>query len=199
MSDPVGEGHNSFYSEKQLSSLGLKCYGSNVLISSKACIYKPDQISLGSYVRIDDFTLLSGGSGISIGNFVHIGAYSALYGGGGILMEDFSGLAPRCTVLSEMDDFLGKSLTGPTIPRKYKPSYKSAIIVFRQHSGLGVNSTILPGVELGEGSGSGAHTLITKDCEPWMMYIGNPINRVIRRSKNILKLKHQFLEELGEI
>lgn len=187
----------AFYSEEELATVGFKSFGENVRVSRKASIYKPEVISLGSHVRIDDFCLLSGGKGITIGNFVHIGAYAALYGGAGITMEDFSGVSPRATVLTESDDFMGRSLTGPMIPMKYKPHFTSAPVIFRKHSGVGVNSTVMPGVVLAEGSGCGAHSLIVKDCAPWTFYFGVPASRSIRRRRNMLELERQFLEDLA--
>ncbi len=186
-----------FYSLEELKAFGFKALGENVKISRKASIYKPEVISLGSHVRIDDFCILSGGKYIDIGNFVHIGAYSALFGGGGILLEDFSGMSPRCTLHSESDDFLGFSLIGPTIPMKYKPRFKSAPIIFRRHSGIGSGSTVMPGVELGEGGGGGAHTLIMHDTEPWTLYSGNPAKRLMRRSRKVLKLEQKFLDDVA--
>jgi len=132
-----------------------------------------------------------------MGCYVHIGAYAALFGGAGILMEDFSGVSPRATVLSESDDFMGRSLTGPTIPAKYKPTLKSAQVIFRKHSGLGVCSTVMPGVEMAEGSGAGAHALIVKNCDPWTIYFGAPASRSVRRRKNVLEMERQFMEDLA--
>jgi galactoside O-acetyltransferase len=186
-----------FYSREELAAIRFKSCGENVQVSRKASIYRPEVISLGSNVRIDDFCLLSGGKGISIGSYVHIGAYAALFGGGGIIMEDFTGVAPRATVFSESDDFMGKSLTNPTVPMKYKPTFISAPVIFRKHSGIGVNSTVLPGVELGEGGGLGAHSLTTKNCEPWTVSFGSPVSRVVRRRRNVLELERQFMEDLA--
>ncbi len=70
---------NSFYSEEELSHVGFKSYGRNVLVSRKASIYGASEISLGDNVRIDDFCILSGR--ISFGNNIHLAAYSALWGG----------------------------------------------------------------------------------------------------------------------
>lgn len=188
----------SFYSDEELVEMGFKSFGENVLISRRASIYKPEAISFGSHVRVDDFCLLSGGAGITIGNYVHIAAYSALYGGAGITMGDFSGVAPRCTVLSESDDFLGRSLGGPTVPRKYKKTFISAPVIFGKHCAMGASSTVLPGVEFGEGSGCGAHALITKSCDPWTIHFGAPADRVIRRrSKRILELEQQLWDDMA--
>lgn len=185
-----------FYSEAELAEIGFKSFGENVLVSRKASIYNPSVISLGSHVRIDDFCILSGGKYIEIGSFVHIGAYSALYGGGGILLEDFSGMSPRCTLYSECDDFSGISLLGPTIPMKYKPRFKCAPIIIRRHAGLGTGSIILPGVELAEGSGPITHSLVVKDTEAWSVYAGNPAEKVMRRSKKMLEQEKKFLADI---
>lgn len=64
----------SFYTEKELPSLGLKKYGRNVKISRHASIYGAQNISIGDNVRIDDFCILSGH--IELGSYIHIAAYS---------------------------------------------------------------------------------------------------------------------------
>ncbi|KGF38149.1 hypothetical protein HMPREF2136_03935 [Prevotella bivia DNF00650] len=46
----------SFYTEKELETLGLKSYGTNVKISRYVCFYGADNISIGDNVRIDDFS-----------------------------------------------------------------------------------------------------------------------------------------------
>lgn len=185
-----------FYSEAELAEIGFKSFGENVKISRKASIYNPSAISLGSHVRIDDFCILSGGKYIEIGSFVHIGAYSALFGGGGILIEDFSGMSPRCTLYSESDDFSGISLLGPMIPMKYKPRFKCAPIIIRRHAGLGTGSSILPGVELAEGSGPVMNSMVVKDTEAWSVYAGNPAEKISRRSKKILEQEKKFLADI---
>jgi galactoside O-acetyltransferase len=109
----------SFYTEEELAKLGLKNYGSNILISRKCSIYSPENISLGNNVRIDDFCVLSGK--ITIGDFVHIAAASLLFGGEqGIIMKDFSGLSSRCVVYAESDDYSGEGMINPTIPNELR-------------------------------------------------------------------------------
>lgn len=50
----------TYYNEKELKSMGLKKYGSNVKISRHAIIYRPEELEVGSNVRIDGFTTISG-------------------------------------------------------------------------------------------------------------------------------------------
>lgn len=188
---------SDFYSKDELDEIGFESVGEHVLVSRKASIYRADAISLGNHVRIDDFCILSGGKGIKIGNYVHVGAYSALYGGDRILMEDFSGLSPRCTLHSESDDAFGYSLWSPMVPLKYKPRYKSAPIVFRQHAGTGAGTVVLPGVELAEGAVVGALSMVNQNCESWSIFSGVPAKRIMRRSRKLLGQKERFLADLN--
>jgi galactoside O-acetyltransferase len=183
----------AFYSQNELQKIGFKAFGKNVLISNKASIYKPETISLGDNVRIDDFSVLVGGVGIEIGNYVHIACFCALYGGSGIIMEDFSGLSSRVTIYSESDDYSGSSLTNPTIPLLYKPKYQKGKVILKKHTIVGVNSTILPGVLVEEGAAIGAYCFVTKSCEPWSIYFGIPAKKLKNRNIKLLELEANFL------
>jgi galactoside O-acetyltransferase len=185
--------NDSFLSETELKSLNLKYYGNSVLISRKVSLYRPESISIGHHVRIDDFSILSAGiAGISFGNYVHIGCFCALYGRSGIEMEDYSGLSARVTIYSESDDFSGQSVIGPWFPETWKPLYRKGKVMIRKYVQIGVNSTILPGVTIGEGASVGAHSLVTRDCRPWTIYFGAPATQLRGRSS---KLK-EWLREL---
>ena len=126
--------------------------GKNVRISDKASIYNTDVIEIGDNVRVDDFCILSGGSGLKIGSHIHISAGCKLYGGAGVILEDFVEMSVNCSVFSQSDDFSGRSLVGPCIPKEYKPCFKSGLVLLRRHVLLGAGVTILPGVEIGFGS-----------------------------------------------
>ncbi|HEY9827929.1 MAG TPA: acyltransferase [Stenomitos sp.] len=183
----------SFYTDKELQEIGFRKLGNKVYISRKASIYKPESISLGSNIRIDDFCILSGGTSIEIGNFIHLGAYSALYGGSGILLEDFSGLSARVTIYSESDDFSGFSMTNPLIPDEYKVRFSKGKVTLKKHVIVGVNSTILPGLILEEGAAIGAHSLVNKNCAPWSIYFGVPARKIKNRKQKIIELEQKFL------
>jgi galactoside O-acetyltransferase len=185
----------SFYTEEELTSLGLSSYGSNVLISRKCSIYSPQNISLGNNVRIDDFCVLSGK--ITIGNYVHIAAASLLFAGEhGILMKDFSCLSSRCAVYADSDDFNGKGMTNPMVPDKFRKVYGGQVIIGK-HVVVGSGSTILPGVEIGEGSSVGSMGFVNKSLKPWGVYIGAPVRRLKDRDKNILELEKEFISQLS--
>jgi len=175
----------SFYTEEELSGLGLRKYGNNVLISRKCSIYSPETISLGNNVRIDDFCILSGS--ITIGSYVHISAYCALYGALGIEMEDYTGLSPRCTVFSASDDFSGDFLIGPMVDDN-RTNVTGDKVLIKKYSQIGACSTILPAVIISEGVAVGAMSLVIKNLDEWGIYSGIPCCRIKERSKGLLKL-----------
>lgn len=186
---------NSFYTEQELQGIGFRSVGKSVFVSRKSSIYCPENIVIGSNVRIDDFSLLSASGEITIGSYVHISAYCALYGGSSITLKDYSGLSPRATLFSETDDFSGASLINPFIPEKYKPGYISAPIVLESYTQVGSGCVVMPGVTLQEGSVLGANSFAKVDLESWSINAGNPARKIKDRNKAILNLKKNFLQE----
>jgi galactoside O-acetyltransferase len=110
-------------------------------------------------------------------------------------MEDFSGLSPRVTIYSESDDYSGFSLTNPMVPDKFKPKLHKGRVILGRHCIVGASSTILPGIYLRDGVSVGAHSLVTKNCDEWTMYVGVPAKRIKKRNDQLLELEKQFLEE----
>src|SRR5688572_11398195 len=147
----------SFMDSAELKQMGFKSLGRNVQISRKASFYSPDTMRIGSHVRIDDFCILSGN--IEIGNHVHIGAFSILAGAAGIVMEDYSGLSARVSIYTFSDDYIGRGMTNPTIPDKYRHVHKKPVRLGR-HVIIGSGSVILPGVTIEEGAAVGALSLV---------------------------------------
>lgn len=184
---------DSFYSERELAELGLKSYGKDVLISRKVSIYSASGITIGNNVRIDDFCVLSGN--IILGNYIHIAVYSALFGGqAGIEMKDFSTLSSRCAVYAKSDDYSGNTLTNPTVPEKYCGVIEERVTVGK-HVIVGAGTTILPGVEIGDGCAVGSMSLVNKSLEQWGIYAGIPCKFIKPRSRKLLELEARFLEE----
>lgn len=175
---------SSFYTIEELTSIGFRSFGTNVKISRFSSIYSPELISVGDNVRIDDFCILSGN--INLKNNIHISAYCALYGLAGIVLEDYSGLSPRCTLFSTSDDFSGEYLIGPHNLEEYT-NVKTGQIKLNKYSQLGAGTIVLPSVEIGEGSVTGAMTLLNRSIGEWGIYIDIPAKRLKNRSENLLK------------
>jgi acetyltransferase-like isoleucine patch superfamily enzyme len=177
--------NTSFLSEAELQAVGLAGYGTHVLISRNASLYQPEKITIGNHVRIDDFCILSGN--ITIGNHVHISAYTALYGQYGIEIGNYCGISPRCTLFSATDDFSGEHLIGPMAPLG-STCVTGGKIVMEAYSQLGAGCIVLPDLIIGEGSITGAMTLILKSLNAWGIYAGIPAKRMKERKRELLHL-----------
>ena len=182
----------AFLSRVQLEAMGFARLGEDVLISDAARIYNAGQIAIGNHVRIDDFCILSAGSGgIHIGKHVHIGCYSSLIGKEAISLGDFSGLSSRVSVYSSSDDYSGEFMSNPTVPERFRRVQHGAVVIGR-HAILGSGCVILPGVTVGEGAAAGGLTLIARDLEPFTSYLGVPARKTGERKRDLLALEKQL-------
>lgn len=174
----------SFLTIEEIEEIGLKSYGSNLLISRKASIYGASHIIIGDNVRIDDFCILSGH--ITIGSNVHISAYVALYGAMEIELKDFSGISPRSTIYSAMDDFSGDYLIGPIHPKGYT-NVKGGKVLIERYVQIGCNCVIFPNLTIAEGSVVGAMSLVKESVGKWGIYAGVPLKKIKNRKKDLKK------------
>ncbi len=181
---------NSFYSPDELSALGLKSYGQNVLISKKTSLYSPEKMEFGNNVRIDDFCVLSGN--IKLGSYIHIATHNSLMAGcHGIEMEDFSGISSHCSIYAESDDYSGNSMSNPMCPDKYRAQYGGRVLI-KRHGLIGAGCVILPGVCIEEGAAIGAMSLVMKNIPPWTICTGIPCKVIKARSRKVLELEEEL-------
>ena len=156
---------NPYYTNKELKELGFKSLGRNVLISRTCRIYTPDQISIGSHVLIDDFTILNGT--IKIGSHIHISSNCELYSGESrIEIGDYAGISSHCSFYGITDDYVGPYMNNPTIPPRFRNLTEEPVIIGK-HVLIATHSVVLPGVTIGEGCSFGAHAMVSKSTEPW--------------------------------
>ena len=178
----------SFYTEDELLSMGFKTIGKGFCISRKASFYGIGRISIGDNVRIDDFCILSGN--IILGSHIHISAYVALYGAEGIVLEDYTGVSPRSTIYSAMDDFSGDYLIGPIHPEEYT-NVKGGKVLVKKFSQIGANSVLFPNITIEEGVVVGACSMVRHSLEPWGIYAGIPCKKLKERSKNMVNFVNE--------
>lgn len=183
-----------FLTKEQLDKIGFLSIGKHVFISDKASFHNASKISIGNYVRIDDFCVFSpGNGGIEIGNFVHIGCYVSLIGEGKIKLGNFCGLSSKVAVYSSNDDFSGISMPGVkvVIPDRFR-NITNKPVTFEDYTGVGTMSVILPGVTIREGAMVGALCFVRKSLKPWYIYGGNPLIPLTKRNQHML----QYIDEL---
>lgn len=184
-----------YYSDDELRQMRFKYVGKNVKISTKASIYNTELIEIGDNSRIDDFCVISGK--VKIGRNVHISPLCLIAGGmEGVTIEDFTGLAYGVKVFTRSDDYSGETLSNPTVPEKFRKTFKASVVI-KRHCHIGAGAVILPGVTLEEGTSVGALTLVDKSTQPWGIYVGIPARRIGERKKDLLKLEKLYLMEEG--
>lgn len=180
----------------QACRLPFATIGKDVIVYSRAVVLGAERISLGDSIIIDDFAFISGGEEMRFGSFIHIAQHASLVGGGRLILEDFAGISAGVRLYTGNDDYLGGSLTGPTVPAPYRVPVRSFVHVGR-HCVIGANSVVLPGVTMGEGAVVGACSLVKNDLPPWTVNVGTPTRVVGKRpSAKILELEAQLREEL---
>ena len=106
----------------------------------------------------------------------------------GIELENNTGISPRSTLFSAMDDFGGDFMIGPIHPQKFT-HVTGGRILLKQYSQIGVNCIVFPNVTLEEGSVAGAMSLINKSLPAWTISAGIPARVIRERSRMLLSLK----------
>ncbi len=123
---------------------------------------------------------------ITIGSNVHISAYVALYGGREIELEDYSGISPRTSVFSAMDDFSGDFLIGPIHDEKLT-NVTGGKVMIKKYVQIGAHCVIFPNLTIGEGAVVGALSMVREDLQSWKIYCGIPVRILKERNKSLLK------------
>ncbi len=169
--------------------------GHDVRVGHNVEIRRPHLVRIGNHVAIDSGSYIT--TAAEIGDYVHIGPFVTVIGGenASLIMRNFTNLAAGCRVICGSDRFMGDGLIGPgSLPAQYKDNMKLAPVILENFANVGTNAVIMPGVTLGEGSVVGACSLITKDTEPWTIYVGVPARAIKARPREKML---QFAKELG--
>lgn len=168
------------------SKIEFKKMGVDVRIDDLARITRPELIEIGNHVSIDMCTYISVSA--IIGDYIHIAPQVSIIGGASaqLIMEDFSAIATGCRIVCASDNF-NEGFCCPFIPIKYRKVINKPIIL-RKYAVVGVNSVVLSGVEMAEGSVLGANSLLTKNTEPWTIYAGSPAVAIKKRYKELILL-----------
>lgn len=155
-----------------------------------------ENVEFGKYVIIDDFVLIYAKEKITIGNHVHIASFASISGGGELVLEDFSAISSGCRIITGTDDFKDGGFGNSTVSNNFR-NVRTGKIHIGQFSVIGGNCVILPGVVVGEGATVGAGSVVTKDLEPWGVYVGN--RKIGRRNKEAVLKNYEKFKCLPEI
>lgn len=159
------------------TSLLLSC-GEDVFISASAEIRRPHLVRVGSHVAIDSGVYLT--TAANIGDYTHLSPYLTIIGGAQstFIVEDFVTIGAGSRLICGSDRFMGDGFTSVTVPEEFRDTVDIGTIRCSRFSGIGTNVVIMPNVTIGEGSVIGACSMVTKDTEPWTIYVGVPARPV---------------------
>jgi acetyltransferase-like isoleucine patch superfamily enzyme len=175
------------------STMGFASVGVEVRIYDLIRITAPNRITLGSHIVIDDFAFLQGGDGLSVGSYVHIASFASILGGGVGVIGAFSGIASGARVFTGTDLADGSGLIGPGVPPRLRAVERSRTELGR-HVFIGANAVVLAGMTIGEGAVVGAGGVVTRDLDPWTIYVGSPCRPVKERPSEIILERARGLE-----
>lgn len=169
------------YSQEELKEL-LGAVGENVLIHRSVAFFNPQQIFLGSNVRIDCFCLLSASAeGIYIDDFSHLGAATHLFGSGGkIHIEACVGISSRVSIFTSSDDYSEGYLATPMVSSDLRKVHNAPVMI-KKGSVIGCGSILLPGITLHESSAVGALSLVKSDVDKATLVAGIPSKKIQSR------------------
>jgi acetyltransferase-like isoleucine patch superfamily enzyme len=167
--------------------------GKDVVIDPMTRFTRPELVQIGNHVAIDWGFYCT--TALTIGDYVHVSPHVAVIGGGqtALTVEDFCFVSVGARIVCASEQFYGEGLIGPIIPDEYKDVQIVAPVTLRRFSGVCANSTVLPGVEMAEGSILGANSLLKTNTEPWTIYAGSPARPIKSRRK------HKMYEYAGKL
>lgn len=166
---------------KEITSKGLNIeeyeyagvrIGENAVIRSNSTIYC--DVVIGDDFRTGHNILVR--ENTNIGNKVLIGTNVVADGSitiGNNVSIQSNAYIPTNTIIED-NVFIGPCavLTNDKYPIRKKYELKGPVL--RNGASIGANSTILPGIEIGEGAMVAAGALVTRDVPPWKLAIGAP-------------------------
>ena len=161
----------------------LRKAGEDVFISANVEIRRPHLVTIGSHVAIDSGFYIT--TEAVIGDYTHLGPYISVIGGekSKLIIEDFVTVAMGSRIIAGSDKFSGAGFTSVTVPEQYRDEVVHSTIRLKRFAGVGSNVIIMPGITIAEGSVIGAGSLVTKDTEPWTVYVGSPAKAIKLRPK----------------
>lgn len=128
-------------------------------------VFFGDMATVREDVNIGEYTII--GRGVTVENKVNIGRKCKIeteaYITAMSTVEDYCFIAPEVTFTN--DNFLGRT-------EERKKHFGGPIL--RKGARIGANSTLLPGIEIGEDALIAAGSIVTKDVPPRIVVMGSP-------------------------
>lgn len=168
--------------------------GDDVFISPRATIKRPQVVSIGNHVAIDECIITVPAI---LGDYIHIAPYVTIIGGAKsfLKMGHFTTIAAGARLICAGDKHMGAGFVGPTIPVAYRDTVINQPIIMENFCSIGTNAVIMPGTNLREGSVIAACAFVNTDVIPaWEIWGGVPARKIGERPREKMVA---YARELG--
>jgi len=151
--------------------------GENVVFERGILVFHPENLEIGNNVYIGHNTILKGyyKNKMLIGSDCWIGQDCFFHSAGGISIGRGVGIGPKVSILTSQHR--PETKTGPVL----FSGVEFQGVVLEDGCDIGVNSTILPGVTIGEGAIIAAGAVVNKDVPAYEVWGGVPAKKIAER------------------
>lgn len=155
----------------------------------RACNAKVD-----NFTRILDYAYIDAGKSLVIGKHSMITWHTIIEGGANTQIGDRVFVGPGTKILTSTYEFEGL-YAAEFIPEECR-AFRYGDITIDDDAYIGANCVVMPGVHIGEGAIVGANSLVTKDLEPWTIYVGSPCKALKKRTKPSDEIREKLFEKV---
>lgn len=159
----------------------LKKEGKDIRLYPLCKIIRPENAELDDNCQIFDYVFIDSGKSLKIGKYSTLTWNVIIEGGAHTIIGHRCFIGPGTKLLTstyKLDGFF----TVEHLPEDCQKTEYGDIIL-EDDAYIGANCTIMPGVTIGQGAVVGANSLVTKDLEPWGIYVGTPCKKINVREK----------------
>lgn len=172
----------------------LKYVGEEVVLYPLCKLIRPEHAQIDDFTRILDFTFIDAGKSLRIGKHSMITWQVVIEGGANTYIGDRVFIGPGSRILTSTYKLHG-FYSAEFVPEEcHEIQYGDIKIMDDAY--IGANCVIMPGVTIGEGAVAGANAMVTKDMEPWGIYVGTPAKKIGERKKPSKEMQEKLMQEV---
>lgn len=150
-----------------LNCIVCKCW----LLSVRMFFLRLSGVRIGAKTIIDREWFVNTPKKLLIGTNCHINKNCMFDARGGLTIGNNVSISYNVTLCSA-----GHDVHSPSF------DYISSPIVIHDNVWIGLNATVLKGVDIGEGAVIASGAVVTKDCDAWGIYAGIPAKKIGERT-----------------
>lgn len=173
----------------------LKYCGKDVVLYPMAKMIRAEHAELDDCSRILDNVFVDAGKELKLGKYSMLTWFCLVEGGAKTHIGDRVFVGPGTKILTSTYKLNGV-FTAEHLPDEYQEIMYGDITI-EDDAYVGANCTIMPGVTIHEGAVIGANALVTKDVEPWGIYVGSPCKKIGERQKPSPEMYDKLMNEIN--